>query len=153
MKGIGTLQIINPKVEIITVENTPDDPCWKKPDIGKAKQLLGWEPKIKLRDGVRFTEEDFRQRLSAPQKVWALQPHNGLGYRAILFTIEAESGLSYLLFGYFHIPFPSKISLSEIHFETASVFCSQGRCPLFGLYVWKRINKWWLVFFSFSLLQ
>lgn len=69
MKGIGTLQIINPKVEIITVENTPDDPCRKKPDITKAKQLLGWEPKIKLRDGVPFTEEDFRQRLSAPQKV------------------------------------------------------------------------------------
>ena len=65
---IGRLQIINPNVKIISVENTPDDPRQRKPDITKARELLGWEPKIKLRDGVPLMEEDFRQRLGVAKK-------------------------------------------------------------------------------------
>ncbi|THG19359.1 hypothetical protein TEA_004036 [Camellia sinensis var. sinensis] len=61
-------ELINPDVKIMTVENTPDDPRQRKPDITKAKELLGWEPKIKLRDGLPFMEEDFRQRLGVPKK-------------------------------------------------------------------------------------
>lgn len=57
------LQLINPEVEIKMVENTPDDPRQRKPDISKAKELLGWEPKVKLRDGLPLMEEDFRLRL------------------------------------------------------------------------------------------
>lgn len=45
------------------MENTPDDPRQRKPIITKAKELLGWEPKVKLRDGLPFMEEDFRLRL------------------------------------------------------------------------------------------
>ncbi|KAG6760240.1 hypothetical protein POTOM_036747 [Populus tomentosa] len=60
--------LINPEVKIISVENTPDDPRQRKPDITKAKELLGWEPKIKLRDGLPLMEEDFRQRLGVPRK-------------------------------------------------------------------------------------
>ncbi|RYQ98105.1 hypothetical protein Ahy_B08g094177 [Arachis hypogaea] len=56
-------ELINPKVEIKMVENTPDDPRQRKPDITQAKELLGWEPKIKLRDGLPRMEEDFRLRL------------------------------------------------------------------------------------------
>ncbi|KAK2978113.1 hypothetical protein RJ640_009278 [Escallonia rubra] len=56
-------ELINPKVKIISVENTPDDPRQRKPDITKAKELLGWEPKIKLREGLPLMEEDFRKRL------------------------------------------------------------------------------------------
>ncbi|KAK3037810.1 hypothetical protein RJ639_031851 [Escallonia herrerae] len=56
-------ELINPKVEIISVENTPDDPRQRKPDITKAKELLGWEPKIKLREGLPLMEKDFRKRL------------------------------------------------------------------------------------------
>lgn len=62
------LQLINPNVEIVMVENTPDDPRQRKPDITKAKELLGWEPKIKLRDGLPLMEEDFRARLQVPRK-------------------------------------------------------------------------------------
>lgn len=61
-------QLINPEVKIITVENTPDDPRQRKPDITKAKELLGWEPKIKLRDGIPLMEEDFRGRLGISRK-------------------------------------------------------------------------------------
>ncbi|GMH23641.1 hypothetical protein Nepgr_025484 [Nepenthes gracilis] len=37
-----------PNVKISMVENTPDDPKQRKPGFTKAKELLGWEPKIKL---------------------------------------------------------------------------------------------------------
>ena len=66
------LQLINPDVEITMVENTPDDPRQRKPDITKAKELLGWEPKIKLRDGLPLMEEDFRLRLGVPGKKWSV---------------------------------------------------------------------------------
>ena len=61
-------QLINPNVEIKMVENTPDDPRQRKPDITNAKGLLGWEPKIKLRDGLPLMEDDFRLRLGVPKK-------------------------------------------------------------------------------------
>jgi dTDP-glucose 4,6-dehydratase len=38
-----------------------DDPRVRQPDIAKAKQLLGWEPKVRLEDGLRRTIEYFRQ--------------------------------------------------------------------------------------------
>lgn len=60
--------MINPEVEIKTVENTPDDPRQRKPDITKAKELLGWEPKVKLRDGIPLMEDDFRKRLGILRK-------------------------------------------------------------------------------------
>lgn len=63
-----TLQLINPRVEIKMVENTPDDPRQRKPDITNAKQLLGWEPKVKLREGLPLMEEDFRLRLGVAKK-------------------------------------------------------------------------------------
>lgn len=60
-------ELINPHVRIITVENTPDDPRQRKPDITKAKELLGWEPKVKLCDGIPLMEGDFRCRLGVPK--------------------------------------------------------------------------------------
>ncbi|KAL0338899.1 UNVERIFIED_CONTAM: UDP-glucuronic acid decarboxylase 5 [Sesamum angustifolium] len=59
-------ELINPEVQIITVENTPDDPRQRKPVITKAKESLGWEPKVKLREGIPLMEADFRQRLGIP---------------------------------------------------------------------------------------
>jgi len=41
----------------------PDDPRRRCPDISKAKVLLGWEPKISLEEGLRFTIEWFRRVL------------------------------------------------------------------------------------------
>nr|GMD52876.1 UDP-glucuronic acid decarboxylase 6-like [Ipomoea batatas] len=61
-------EMINPNVKIMKVENTPDDPRQRKPDITKAKALLGWEPKVKLRNGIPLMEEDFRTRLGIQRK-------------------------------------------------------------------------------------
>lgn len=62
------MQLIKPDVEIKMVENTPDDPRQRKPDISKAKEVLGWEPKVKLREGLPLMEEDFRLRLGVFKK-------------------------------------------------------------------------------------
>jgi UDP-glucuronate decarboxylase len=40
-----------------------DDPRQRRPDIGRARALLGFEPKVALREGLARTIEDFRARL------------------------------------------------------------------------------------------
>ena len=37
-----------------------DDPAQRRPDITRARTLLGWEPKTKLRDGLKRTIDWFR---------------------------------------------------------------------------------------------
>jgi dTDP-glucose 4,6-dehydratase len=37
-----------------------DDPKQRRPDISKAKQLLGWEPKVGLDEGLRHTLDYFK---------------------------------------------------------------------------------------------
>jgi dTDP-glucose 4,6-dehydratase len=41
-----------------------DDPKQRQPDITKARQLLGWEPKIDLETGLRKSLEYFRQAVA-----------------------------------------------------------------------------------------
>jgi dTDP-D-glucose 4,6-dehydratase len=36
-----------------------DDPRRRRPDIGRAKALLGWEPRIDLQEGLEATAEWF----------------------------------------------------------------------------------------------
>jgi dTDP-glucose 4,6-dehydratase len=40
-----------------------DDPKQRKPDITRARTLLGWEPKVKLEEGLAKTLEYFRKKV------------------------------------------------------------------------------------------
>jgi len=40
-----------------------DDPRQRKPDITRAQTLLGWNPTIPLREGLKKTVEDFKSRV------------------------------------------------------------------------------------------
>jgi dTDP-glucose 4,6-dehydratase len=49
-----------------TLINKPlpvDDPKQRRPDITRAKKLLGWEPKVKLETGLRQTIDFFRDKV------------------------------------------------------------------------------------------
>ncbi|XP_075215547.1 UDP-xylose synthase [Lycorma delicatula] len=50
----------NPIEQIKAVE---DDPQRRKPDITRAKAILGWEPKVSLEDGLKKTIAYFREEL------------------------------------------------------------------------------------------
>lgn len=42
----------------------PDDPERRRPDITKARQLLGWTPQVELADGLQATVDDLRAQLA-----------------------------------------------------------------------------------------
>ena len=48
-----------------------DDPKQRQPDITRAKQLLGWEPKVSRAEGLKITYEYFK---SLPQEELVKQP-------------------------------------------------------------------------------
>ncbi len=51
------------KSEIEYQQLPEDDPKQRRPDIGKARRVLGWEPKVGLEEGLRETVAYFRKRL------------------------------------------------------------------------------------------
>lgn len=44
-------------------ERIKDDPQVRRPDISKARRILGWEPKLSLEEGLQKTIPDFTRRL------------------------------------------------------------------------------------------
>ena len=49
--------------EIHFQELPADDPKIRQPDITRARELLGWQPTVSRREGLRRTLDDVRQRL------------------------------------------------------------------------------------------
>ncbi|MCS7221919.1 MAG: SDR family oxidoreductase [Anaerolineae bacterium] len=45
-----------------------DDPHRRKPDISKARRVLGWEPRVSLEEGLQRTIEYFRARVMAKRE-------------------------------------------------------------------------------------
>jgi dTDP-glucose 4,6-dehydratase len=57
LTGVTTPIVFNPLPQ--------DDPKQRCPDIGKARRLLKWEPKVNLEEGLRVTLEYFRKQVAA----------------------------------------------------------------------------------------
>ncbi len=55
----------NSEIKLIQPEDEriQDDPKVRRPNIDKAKRVLGWEPKFSLEDGLRKTIPDFARRM------------------------------------------------------------------------------------------
>jgi dTDP-glucose 4,6-dehydratase len=54
------IRLADSKSKIVHRELPVDDPKQRRPDITHARQLLGWEPKVNLEDGLSRTLEYFR---------------------------------------------------------------------------------------------
>jgi dTDP-glucose 4,6-dehydratase len=58
------LKVVGSKSKIRYEALPQDDPKQRRPDISKAQQLLGWEPKISLETGLRLSLDYFRKAVS-----------------------------------------------------------------------------------------
>ena len=54
---------VNPKLSLIHKPLPEDDPLQRKPVILKAKQILNWEPKINLEEGLEKTINYFKNQI------------------------------------------------------------------------------------------
>lgn len=55
--------IVGSASELLFVPLRQDDPQMRKPDISKARQILGWEPRVKIEEGLKETVKYFRLRI------------------------------------------------------------------------------------------
>ena len=57
------IELTGSRSEIVHEELPVDDPKVRRPDISKARRVLGWEPSVPLEEGLRRTIEFFRPRV------------------------------------------------------------------------------------------
>lgn len=65
------LKLTNSNQKIVFKELPKDDPKQRKPDIAKAKEILGWSPKVGRGEGLKITYDYFK---SLPSEEWVKQP-------------------------------------------------------------------------------
>lgn len=58
------LAVTDSKADIVFQPLPEDDPTRRRPDIHKAKSLLGWQPKIGLNQGLQQSLDYFKQRVA-----------------------------------------------------------------------------------------
>ena len=59
------VSLTNSSSEIVCEPLPADDPARRCPDIQLAKAMLGWEPKVPLREGLKATIDYFERQLTA----------------------------------------------------------------------------------------
>ena len=64
------LELTGNKVKIVFKPLPEDDPKQREPDITKAKKILGWEPKVDRKEGLKITYNYFK---SLPSEEWYKQ--------------------------------------------------------------------------------
>jgi dTDP-glucose 4,6-dehydratase len=60
------VELTESRSEIVFEALPVDDPQVRQPDITRARQLLGWEPEIEVREGLRRTIEHYIRILGEP---------------------------------------------------------------------------------------
>jgi dTDP-glucose 4,6-dehydratase len=58
------IELTGTKQQIVYMPLPKDDPKQRKPDITKARKLLGWEPKVGRKEGLKITFEYFKEALN-----------------------------------------------------------------------------------------
>ncbi len=61
----AVLEATGSNSELIHVDLPVDDPTRRRPDISKAHTLLGWEPRVKLKEGLERSLTFFKSRATA----------------------------------------------------------------------------------------
>src|SRR6201989_3176065 len=69
--GEEILKLTGTNQKVITKPLPVDDPKQRQPDITKAKEILGWQPKIDRKEGLKITYDYFK---SLPSEEWSRQP-------------------------------------------------------------------------------
>jgi dTDP-glucose 4,6-dehydratase len=62
----SVIELTESRSEIVFEALPVDDPKVRQPDISRAKDLLGWEPEIDLREGLRKTIDHAMEQLARP---------------------------------------------------------------------------------------
>lgn len=57
------LKLIDTKSKMVFFPLPTDDPKQRRPDITKAKNILGWEPKVERSEGLKITLDYFKEEL------------------------------------------------------------------------------------------
>ena len=65
------ISLTGTKQKIVYRPLPEDDPKQRRPDISRAREILGWEPKVGRKEGLKITYEYFK---SLPSEEWARLP-------------------------------------------------------------------------------
>lgn len=66
------IKLTGTQQKVVYKDLPKDDPTQRQPDISKAREILGWEPKVKRAEGLKITYEAFKQ---LPREVLYKQEH------------------------------------------------------------------------------
>ena len=70
--GSSFIKLTGTTQKIVFKDLPKDDPTQRRPDIAKAKKILGWEPKVSRAEGLKITYEAFK---ALPKDVLHKQEH------------------------------------------------------------------------------
>mgnify|MGYP000709328018 CR=1 FL=1 len=65
----AVLKLVGSNSKLVRMPLPSDDPKQRKPDITRAREILGFEPKVHLREGLSRTIDNFRIRRAARTKI------------------------------------------------------------------------------------
>jgi nucleoside-diphosphate-sugar epimerase len=57
------LEVTGSKSKLCFVDLPVDDPARRRPDITRARTLLGWEPRVELEEGLRKSLDYFKSKV------------------------------------------------------------------------------------------